>query len=198
MMHENSIRIVLAGAAVVAASGAWAHPGHAGGGFWPGLLHPLLGLDHLLAMVAVGLWAARLGGRAMWAVPTAFVAAMLAGAALAFSGTVLPAVEPAIAASVLVFGLLVAGGTRMPVAPALALAAAFAVSHGAAHGMELPEGAHAFAYAVGFLLATTLLIGVGAGLGRALRDRSLPRRAIGLPIAAVGLLMAAKAFAGLV
>lgn len=148
------LRILTSAAALsLLAAPAFAHTGvGAAGGFAAGFAHPLLGLDHLLAMVAVGAWAALLGGRAVWLVPAAFVAAMLAGGALAFSGIALPMVETVVALSVVVLGVLVAVSARVVVGAGMAVAAAFAVFHGHAHGSELPASAVA-----GFALATVLL-----------------------------------------
>ena len=134
-------------------------------GFW----HPLSGLDHILVMVAVGLWAAQLGGKALWAVPCAFVLAMGLGYGLALAHVNLPFVEPAILASTVAIGLLAAVALRVPTAIAMVIVAAFAVFHGAAHGAEI-GAATASAYGLGFALATALLhmggiaIGLGAGL----------------------------------
>jgi urease accessory protein len=172
---------------------AWAHPGHGDGGFWPGLLHPFSGADHLLAMVAVGLWAARMGGRARWAVPLAFVLAMLAGAAAGFAGVQVPAVESMVAASVLVLGLLVATGVRPGAVVGAAVCALFAVFHGLAHAAELPVGATALAYGAGFALATALLhaSGVFTGLWMQKRWRAAPW--VGAPIALAGCVMLGQA-----
>lgn len=133
-----------------------------------GFIHPLSGLDHILAMVAVGVFAAQLGGRALWAVPGAFVLAMAGGGALGAFGAPMPMVEQGIALSVIVMGLAVASGLRLPVAPAMALVAAFALLHGHAHGAE-GAGAASFAgYAAGFVLATAALHGLGVAMGLAL------------------------------
>ncbi len=134
------------------------------GSFMAGVSHPLFGLDHVLAMVAVGLWAASLGGRAMLAVPAAFVGTMGWGFAAAIFGLPLPFVEPVILASVIFVGVMVA--LALPVAPAgvAALVAFFALFHGHAHGGEL-GAAGAWAFAAGFVIATALLHGVGLGLG---------------------------------
>ncbi len=134
------------------------------GSFAAGLSHPVFGADHVLAMVAVGLWAAMLGGRAVWAMPSAFVAAMTAGFVLALAGVGLPFVEPAILASVIVLGALIALSVRLPAAAAPALVAGFAVFHGHAHGAEI-GGASAATYLAGFALATAALHGVGLALG---------------------------------
>ena len=155
----------------LAPTAASAHIGNGDGhGFLHGFLHPLGGADHVLAMVAVGLLAWQLGGRALWLLPATFMAVMALGGMLAFAGAALPGVEPGIAASVIVLGALVALGVKAPVAVAAAIAGMFAIFHGHAHGSALPNGAAAAAYASGFLSATALLhvggIGGGALLGR--------------------------------
>ena len=125
--------------------------------FASGFKHPWTGLDHMLAMVAVGLWAGLNGGRALWAWPAAFVGVMVAGGALGIAGIPVPMVEPGILASVIVLGLLVLAAARLPVALGAALVAVFALLHGHAHGAELPAQAAAATYAAGFALATALL-----------------------------------------
>jgi urease accessory protein len=154
-------------ALALTASPAFAHldPGEHGS-FAAGFTHPLFGLDHILAMVAVGLWAAMAGGRAVWAVPAAFVVSMLAGFGLALTGADLPFVEPAILASVVALGFLVALAIRLPVLPGMIVVAAFGLFHGYAHGGEM-GAATAFEYGAGFAAATALLhlAGVGLGLG---------------------------------
>lgn len=169
---------------------ALAHTGHYdGGGIMHGAMHPLGGLDHLLAMVAVGLWAAYAGGRALWALPAAFVGTMLAGAMLGFAGIALPLMEPLILASVVVLGLLVAFNVRMPLVPGMALIALFGVFHGQAHALEMSAGAGALAYAAGFASVTALLHAGGIALGRwLLAGRGA--RLIGLGMASAGLFMA--------
>jgi urease accessory protein len=148
---------------------ALAHPGHEGHDitwdFRSGFLHPLSGFDHLVAMVAVGLWAAQLGGRARWLVPVAFVSVMALGGALGRTGLTIPGVEQAIAASVLVLGLLIAMAVRPPVAVGMGLAGLFAIFHGFAHGAEMPATASGLGYGEGFIAATVLLHAVGLGLG---------------------------------
>jgi urease accessory protein len=129
--------------------------------FASGFRHPWTGLDHILAMVAIGLWAGLNGGRALWAWPVAFVGAMVAGGALGIAGVPVPMVEPGILASVIVLGLLVLTAARLPVGVGVALVAIFAVLHGHAHGAELPGAASAASYAAGFATATALLHGVG-------------------------------------
>lgn len=155
---------------IAAASPALAHPPVGpGASLAAGLSHPFGGLDHLLAMFAVGLWASRLGGRALWGVPATFVTVMLAGFALALAGMPLPLVEPAILASVVVLGLLVAMSLKVPAAPAMALVAVFALAHGHAHGTGFTgasTGLDTLGFAAGFALATALLHAAGIALGR--------------------------------
>ena len=155
---------------LLASGGALAHPNHAGDGFTAGLSHPLLGADHLLAMLAVGFWAARFGGLARWGIPAAFVTAMLAGALLGLGGFPWTGDDATIAASVLVLGLMIAFAMRLPAAAGAALIAGFALFHGHAHFTELPAGAAFAPFAAGMLIATALLhiagIGLAAGLGR--------------------------------
>ena len=129
-----------------------------------GFSHPLFGLDHILAMIAVGLWASVLGGRALWAVPAAFVATMIVGFALALLGAPLPMVEPMILASSVVLGLVVAMALRLDLGLCMALVGAFALFHGHAHGAELGQ-AGALRFGLGFALATALLHAAGVGLG---------------------------------
>jgi urease accessory protein len=167
--------------------------------FTSGALHPLTGLDHLAAMLSVGLWsvlgqAASAGSgwreRKLWAAPAAFALTLLAGAMLAMAGMTLPGVEPMIAASLLVLGLLVATRARMAPHWGAALVAGFALFHGVAHGAEL--GGHAAAALTGMVLSTAALHGLGMGLGLAMRDQTrqtsrwLPRL-IGGAVALAGL-----------
>lgn len=134
------------------------------GSFMAGFSHPLFGFDHILVMVAVGLWAAQIGGRALWIVPSAFVGTMAVGFALALIGTDLPFVEPAILASVIALGLLVAMAIRLPVSASAAIVGVFALFHGHAHGGELGT-AGALQFGIGFVIATALLHMAGIGLG---------------------------------
>lgn len=153
---------------VLMAGAAEAHTGvtHAAG-FMHGFVHPIGGLDHVLAMIAVGLFAFVLGGRALWFVPATFVGMMAVGGVVGFSGIALPLLETAIALSVVVLGLAVAIGRNLPVMAACALVGFFALFHGIAHGAEMPAETSAATYALGFMMATALLHGVGiaAGLG---------------------------------
>ncbi len=159
---------VFAALLTVLAEPALAHTG-AGpvSGATAGFGHPLGGLDHLLAMVAVGMLGAQLGGRALWAVPGAFVAAMVVGGVLGMAGVALPFVETGIVGSVIVLGLVIAWGKQVTMAPAMALAAVFALFHGHAHGTEMPAVAAGLEYAAGFVAATALLHALGVGIGLA-------------------------------
>jgi urease accessory protein len=157
-------------------------------GFAHGFQHPLFGLDHLLAMIAVGLWAAQIGGRALWAVPLTFVAVMAMGGALGISGVPVPFVEQGIATSILLLGLLIALAVRLPLGFSIPLVALFAICHGHAHGAEMPVNASGFAYAAGFAIATAFLHATGIGLG-VLIQRTTPvavLRATGAAIAVAG------------
>jgi urease accessory protein len=149
-----------------ASAGAQAHviPGDVHG-FGSGFAHPLHGLDHMLAMVAVGLWAAQLGGRARWLVPASFVGVMALGGALAMAGLRVPFTEAGILLSVLVLGSLVAVAVRFPLAASMAIVGLFAFFHGHSHGTEMPANAVGYAYGTGFALATALLHGGGIGIG---------------------------------
>lgn len=137
------------------------------GSFSAGFSHPMFGADHILAMVAVGLWAWMIGGRAIWIVPAAFVGTMLVGFALAIAGVPLPFVEPAILASVVALGLLVAVAVKLPLGPAAVVVGVFALFHGHAHGGEIGTAGE-LGYAAGFALATAILHAIGLGLGFAL------------------------------
>jgi urease accessory protein len=153
--------------AVLAPTAAFAHPGIAGHthGFMQGFMHPLGGIDHILAMVTVGIFAFQLGGRALWLVPAAFVLVMAGGGVLGVIGMPLPFVEVGIALSVIVLGAVVALGVRAPVAAAVGLVGFFAIFHGHAHGAEMAPDVAGAAYGLGFMAATALLHGFGIGLG---------------------------------
>jgi len=143
-----------------------AHAEHGGGsGLTSGFLHPLGGIDHILAMVAVGLWGAQLGRPAIWVLPVAFPLVMALGGALGLMGFPLPGVEVGIAGSALVLGLLVAWAARPPLWLAATAIAIFAIFHGYAHGAELPAGANGLLYSLGFVIATGLLHGAGILIG---------------------------------
>jgi urease accessory protein len=187
-------KLILSAALAAFAAPAMAHTGHDHGfGLLNGLAHPLMGADHLLAMVAVGLWSGFVLPRRVWAGAAAFLAAMLAGAGLAFAGVGFPMVEGAILASVVVFGLLTLiarrGQSGAVTAVSLAAIAAFALAHGHAHAAEAAGGA--LGYVAGFLAATAALHIAGIALAGIVAGRPLMQRALGAGIAASGLLMVA-------
>lgn len=152
----------------------FAHPGHDHAGVMSGIAHPVFGLDHLLAMLAVGLWAAQQTGKARWVLPLSFVTVMLIGGLLGFTGVQLPFMETGIAGSVLALGLLVALAVRPPLAVAAGLTALFALSHGVAHGLELPALSSPWGYAAGFVAATAMLHGAGYVVARNLPQVAAP------------------------
>jgi urease accessory protein len=154
---------------------AHAHPGHGDLGFVPGFAHPLTGIDHVLAMLAVGLWAVQLGGRALWVVPSTFVTVMALGGVLGMNGLSLPAVEQGILASVLILGMMVAAAVRLPLLASAAMVGGFALMHGCAHGVELGSSASAFSTIAGFVLATALIHGAGIALGFGAAKAGQPR-----------------------
>jgi urease accessory protein len=171
-------RAAFAGLALLAATPAFAHTGHGEtAGFARGFAHPIGGTDHMLAMVAVGLFASVIGGRALWAVPAAFVAMMLVGGGLGMAGVEVPAVETGITLSIIVIGAAAALGRSWPLSAAMALAGAFAVFHGHAHGAEMPLASNALGYSAGFALATAGLHGVGVGAGVLARNIRFARLA---------------------
>lgn len=136
------------------------------GGFASGFIHPILGWDHVVAMVAVGLWGAFLGAPAIWMLPIVFPLVMSLGAALGILGVPIPAIETGIAGSAVVLGLLILLAARLPLWLASVIVGAFAIFHGYAHGTELPEAANPLAYGAGFVIATGFLhlIGIAFGL----------------------------------
>jgi urease accessory protein len=186
-------------AAALAPAAAFAHAGHGGhSGFVHGFMHPVTGLDHLLAMVTVGILAYQIGGRALWAVPATFLAIMAAGGALGVAGVSFYFVEPGIAASVVVLGIVVALALKPPVALAMALVAVFAVFHGYAHGIEAPLDGSAATYGAGFLLATALLHAAGVAFGMlvgriAATQGQLGYRLAGSAVALTGLVILSRA-----
>jgi urease accessory protein len=152
---------------MLAAGPALAHPGHGStASFAAGIAHPFGGFDHIAVMVAVGLWAALKGGRALWLWPAAFVGVMLVGAALGMAHVPVPLVEPGILASVVALGLLVALTVDLPLWTGAAIVAVFALLHGHAHGTEVAETVSGAEYMAGFALATATLHGVGIGFAQ--------------------------------
>ena len=165
-MHRIALRLSAAATLALIPAIASAHPGHEGAaGLAHGFMHPLGGIDHILAMVAVGLIAARLGGRALWLVPASFVVTMAVAGLAGMAGIGLAHAEAGIALSLLVLGAMIALRLTMPVAAAMALVGFFAIFHGYAHGAEMPETVSGLAYGAGFLAATALLHGLGIALG---------------------------------
>jgi urease accessory protein len=162
--------------------------GNSAAGFAAGFLHPPSGLDHLLAMVSVGIWGAELGAPAIWLLPIVFPLIMAVGGAAGVIGVPLPAGELLIALSVVVLGILVASARKVPVALALVIVAVFAVAHGHAHGVELPNSADAIAFTIGFVLATGLLHLAGIAIGLLTQWPSGVRaiRACGVVVALAG------------
>lgn len=175
---------------------AFAHldpEGH--GSFMAGFSHPLFGMDHILVMIAVGLWAAQIAHsspnkHALWMVPAAFVGAMALGFIIALAGIDLPFVEPAILASVIALGLFVAMAVKLPVAASAAIVGMFALFHGHAHGGELGS-AGALQFGIGFVIATAMLHGAGIALGLGIaRFSPLIARGLGIITALLGLSLA--------
>lgn len=190
-------KILPAAAAMLFAGPALAHTGvDSGAGFTTGFAHPFGGLDHLLAMIAVGFWASQYAARAenkraLWLLPAAFVLPMALGFGLGFAGVALPGVEAGIALSVLVLGLAVALALRPPLAAAMAVTALFALFHGHAHGSELPHPEMAATYAAGMVLATALLHAAGLMAAQLSQRVSLPvlTRAGGAAVALAGVVI---------
>ena len=179
---------------------AFAHLGQGDlhGGLQAGLLHPVSGLDHVIAMIAVGIWGAQLGAPAMWALPVCFPLVMALGGALGAAGVPLPGIEIGIALSGVALGAMVAFAARPPLWAALTLVGVFAIFHGHAHGAELPPGSDAVAYSVGFVVATGMLHVCGILCGLAHRSRLGARalRLAGTMIASGGCYFLVAHFAG--
>jgi urease accessory protein len=166
-------------------------------GFLTGFLHPISGLDHVVAMIAVGLWGAQLGAPAIWLLPVAFPIVMAFGGMLGLMGVPLPGTEVGIAASAIMLGALVMLEIRPPLAAAAVVVSFFAIFHGHAHGSELPAGQSALLFSIGFVIATGCLHGVGISIGLIHKwpwgQRAL--RVAGGGVAAAGLFFMWKAFA---
>jgi urease accessory protein len=166
--------------------------------FFAGLSHPFTGIDHMLAMVAVGLWAGLNGGRALLAWPLAFVGLMIAGGVLGATEILVPWVEPGILTSVVVLGLLIVAAVQLPVAAGAAIIAVFALLHGHAHGSEVHPEAAAATHALGFVVATVLLHGIGIGVAYIASGSAgrLAVRGAGALVAAAGIYLALTGGAG--
>jgi urease accessory protein len=143
-------------------------------GFLAGLLHPIGGLDHILAMVAVGLWAVQLGGTALWLIPSAFVIAMAGSSVIGYWGLPLPGVEQGILVSDFSLGLLLLFATRLPLAIGVGIVTILATFHGYAHGAEMPSTASGLTYGLGFVMATATLHLIGIGMGLAIVGEASP------------------------
>ncbi|HEU0220143.1 MAG TPA: HupE/UreJ family protein [Gallionella sp.] len=189
-MNQSTLMRLLAAALALLPSLAHAHVGIGeASSFMHGLSHPAGGLDHVCTMLAVGLWAAQMGGRSVWAVPLTFVGVMALGGALPLLGIGLPFVEQGIVLSVLLLGVLIAASVRLPLWLGSAMVGLFALWHGHAHGAEMPALASGIEYALGFLLATALLhvIGIASGLGIQRLGRERVIRTAGASIALCGM-----------
>jgi urease accessory protein len=195
---SNAIRLILALIFASLSTSAFAHAqvGEATG-FLTGFLHPLTGLDHIIAMVAVGLWGAQLGAPAIWMLPVTFPVVMAFGGFLGLIGVPIPGVEIGIALSGVLLGAAVMTESRPPLIVAAALIAVFAICHGHAHGAELPPGTSGLTYSIGFVVATGLLHACGIGIGTIHRwsHGRLALRALGGLISLGGVFFLSQAFA---
>ena len=173
---------------IVLATVAQAHTDGETGGFISGFTHPILGWDHVIAMVAVGLWGAFLGKPAIWILPVVFPLVMAVGGALGVMGVPIPAIETGIALSGVVLGLLIAFAVRAPIWAAGVIIGILAIFHGHAHGTELPGAVNPFAYGIGFVIGTGLLHLAGIALGLLVGSTAgrVVVRATGAIIAALG------------
>jgi urease accessory protein len=184
----TTLALLASSTAVMAHTG---HGTHAEGSFMSGLLHPVLGLDHLLAMAAIGFWSVRQSTTMKNITPVFVVGGMILGAGIAFAGFAMPGVETGITFSVLVAGILIAALAKLPTAIGGTLVGAFMLFHGFAHGAEMPEGATLVAYLAGFLITTLAITLVGRGLGSLmLRADSRFSRGIGGVLAVAGAYLA--------
>jgi urease accessory protein len=188
-------RIVVAAAAALLAFPAFAHSGGHAFGLTAGLAHPLTGWDHLLAMLAVGVWSAHYKRPVRWLLPLLFPVVMLLGALAGMAGVYLPGSEPGIAGSVAVLGLLIAFAVRLPAWASAVTVASFALVHGYAHGVELPWGASPLMYGAGFVIATLALHAAGLALGGMASRNAAGRvvRLAGAGMAAAGAYLLAAA-----
>ncbi|AZO25523.1 MULTISPECIES: HupE/UreJ family protein [unclassified Mesorhizobium] len=192
-MRRTVLKLAFAAGSLAALAGpALAHvgAGHADG-FAAGMAHSFLGLDHLMAMAAVGVWSATAAPSRPWAAPAAFVGMMIAGAALSFAGIGLPAVEGMVALSVLALGLMIVAGAGLPAIAGVGLTGLFALFHGHAHADEATGAA--LAYVAGFSLSTAALHGLGVGIGLKLARSTMARAGLGILVAGSG---AALVFGG--
>lgn len=196
MNKSTLLRTIVVVLGALLPSFAYAHVGVGEtSGFMHGLAHPASGLDHVCAMLAVGLWAAQTGGRSVWAVPLTFVSVMALGGALPMLGISLPFVEQGIVLSVLLLGVLIAASVRLPLMLSSGMVGLFALWHGHAHGAEMPALSSGITYALGFMLATALLHIIGIAFGLAMQRRAHEHivHAAGASIALCGVYLAVAA-----
>lgn len=194
MLNRKLLAVGTAALTALIATGASAHPGHGlEATFTGGGAHPFSGLDHVLAMIGVGLWGAQMGGKAIWQLPLAFVGALILGALVGMAGAGLPVMEIGIAGSVAVLGLAIVFAPKIPAWAGFAITALFGLLHGHAHGAEMPASGSAASYVIGFVAATLALHALGVGLGVLGRKQALrlAPRALGAMGAVVGVLMLA-------
>jgi urease accessory protein len=160
-------------------------------GLFSGLAHPVLGWDHVCAMLAVGLWASQRGGRAIWLVPLVFLTVMAVGGMLGMTAVSIPHVETGLVASVLILGMMLAAAVRLPVVASVLIVGLFALLHGHAHGMEMPATASGVSYGLGFMATTAALQSCGIAIGLLARRHGVPQlvRYAGGAIAACGAMM---------
>ena len=188
-------KLLMTAGLMLAASAAAAHPGHGTdihSDFLSGLLHPMLGLDHLLAMAAIGFWSIRQNTTMKRGAPSFVVGGLVVGAGIAWGGVSLAGVETGIAMSVLLAGVLIATMAKLPTIIGGTLVVLFMVAHGYAHGAEMAEGASLMSYMVGFVIATLAITFVGRGLGTLmLKADNRITRAVGGVVAVIGGVLAA-------
>jgi urease accessory protein len=186
-MSNKIMKVIGFAMLLIAAPFAEAHTGLAQNGFMSGVSHPLLGLDHLLAMLALGLWAGRLGGKASWGLPLVFIAIMSVSAIGSQGLGSMLLIENGIAVSLLLLGLFIVFAIKLPTFIGMMTVSLFAVFHGVAHGIELPLAASPFWYVSGFVFSTALLMSVGVKTGTASVERfQLFIRVAGMVIASTG------------
>lgn len=190
-------KILLLFALLFSSTNIFAHPlSGSESGFSNGFFHPLMGLDHILAMLAVGIWAAQMGGKAKWIIPLSFVGLMSIGGMLGMNNINLPFAEIGILVSVIVLGVLILAGVRLPVLVSSVLVGVFALCHGHAHGAELPAAASGVTYAIGFALTTIMLhlsgIGFGAAVNKIANEKIV--KLSGAMIALMGLFLSYNYF----
>lgn len=188
-MHDLGLGVLVAITSILLPELAEAHvEGGQVGGFFTGLQHPWSGLDHILAMLAVGLWGAQLGNPAIWVLPVAFPIIMSFGAMLGLLGITVPGIEAGIAVSAILLGIMVLGEVRFHLVAAAAMVGVFGIFHGHAHGTELPAGQNAMLYSMGFVVGTGCLHGLGIVIGLIHRwpAGKIALRTMGAGIAAMG------------